>query len=603
MSPGKLMVSLQKDGCCRRGITRLFVSAMVPLLLLMPVMAATRPLLTPPELARAGTPSLALRLLEQQQPDFSTASDDWLHWKRLQVKILRETGRWERMLHIDQSLPEGLPAAFLDWLATQRAEAMLELERPADARAELLKLIWFSDQSELLEQWRHLITRSYLAQGAREDAYAAMLRYRHDYGTEAGPQRLLAARVFLGSNRPAEALPLLIHLEGNREAQGLLLLARLRSGESSKSLRETIEVTLAEPEISEGQLGLFWAIKTELEQRDGNLAAYLIAMEKALQFRERVNLHFDLFDLHVDHLWQAYFDYADRVANREQLLIGSDQEWFAAAESAGKVYPVKRRSLYAWLSRYGQTPALRERAHALLLDALQEGEESRALIGPLYLTGSAFTQSNLIPEQVRYYLAGVAISRGDLTQASWLMRGLERPPEGVDPFLWQLRRARVFTLAGQPERGSEILSRLMAEQQGLSRDQIDLLVKNMFDLQTIGEHEEAYRLLRALSLRVSDEKQLRELCYWMADSRLAQKRFAEAGQLYLQSAILPGLSTMDPWAQTARYQAARALMEGGLHDDAKRLYQQLLKVTQDPARRAVLLRDIERLPLYQTREE
>ena len=83
--------------------------------------------------------------------------------------------------------------------------------------------------------------------------------------------------------------------------------------------------------------------------------------------------------------------------------------------------------------------------------------------------------------------------------------------------------------------------------------------------------------------------------FWMADSLAAQGRHVEAARLYLKSAMLPDPHAMDPWAQTARYQAAEALAEAGLRDDARFVYEALLAVTAEPDRQAVLRRSIQQL--------
>jgi predicted negative regulator of RcsB-dependent stress response len=54
---------------------------------------------------------------------------------------------------------------------------------------------------------------------------------------------------------------------------------------------------------------------------------------------------------------------------------------------------------------------------------------------------------------------------------------------------------------------------------------------------------------------------------------------------------------MDPWAQTARYHAAKALVEAGLLEDARQIYSSLLRATRDASRRAVLENEIQRLHL------
>ena len=69
----------------------------------------------------------------------------------------------------------------------------------------------------------------------------------------------------------------------------------------------------------------------------------------------------------------------------------------------------------------------------------------------------------------------------------------------------------------------------------------------------------------------------------------------QAAILYLQWAIWPGAAMMDPWAQTARFNAAESLQQSGLVEDARRIYEALLEITQAPVRRALLNRKIQQL--------
>ena len=54
---------------------------------------------------------------------------------------------------------------------------------------------------------------------------------------------------------------------------------------------------------------------------------------------------------------------------------------------------------------------------------------------------------------------------------------------------------------------------------------------------------------------------------------------------------------MDQWAQTARYRAAKALVEAGLVQDARNIYGSLLRSTRDAGRKAVLENELQRLHL------
>ena len=94
-----------------------------------------------------------------------------------------------------------------------------------------------------------------------------------------------------------------------------------------------------------------------------------------------------------------------------------------------------------------------------------------------------------------------------------------------------------------------------------------------------------------------EPQQRRELLFWMADSLQALQRYDEAAYLYLKSATLHDPTAMDPWAQTARYRAAKALVEAGLLDDAQQIYTTLLRATPDASRKAVLQNELQRLHL------
>lgn len=56
-----------------------------------------------------------------------------------------------------------------------------------------------------------------------------------------------------------------------------------------------------------------------------------------------------------------------------------------------------------------------------------------------------------------------------------------------------------------------------------------------------------------------------------------------------------GNNGLDPWGQTARYQVAEMLAKAELFQDAHVLYEQLLEVTKEPARRAVLKHELQKL--------
>jgi len=123
------------------------------------------------------------------------------------------------------------------------------------------------------------------------------------------------------------------------------------------------------------------------------------------------------------------------------------------------------------------------------------------------------------------------------------------------------------------------------------------LLQVVFDLQTVQYHQRALLLFGAVLDKQLDLQQRRELLFWMADSLQVLEQYDQAAYLYLKSATLSDPMAMDPWAQTARYRAAKALVEAGLLQDARQIYGSLLRATRDASRKAVLENEIQRLHL------
>ena len=114
-------------------------------------------------------------------------------------------------------------------------------------------------------------------------------------------------------------------------------------------------------------------------------------------------------------------------------------------------------------------------------------------------------------------------------------------------------------------------------------------------MQTVKEHAFAYQIFRDVLPKIDDVVLQREIYYWMADSQKAQQDYAAAARLYLRSAMHAGNNGLDPWGQTARYQVAEMLAKADYLQDAHVIYEKLLEVTKEPARRAVLKHELQKL--------
>ena len=348
------------------------------------------------------------------------------------------------------------------------------------------------------------------------------------------------------------------------------------------------------PDTSDDELTTLAALKF-FAAKQMSLVDRVVSLEALFQIGHHSSLA--LFKLSPDTLWRAYIEYAQLVGNRAEILIGDDAVWLELANNAVKVTPIKARSLFASLVVNSSTDAVLVRQAAKgYLDSFGEAAETKQiLLDQLFNRSKTFANAGKIPPNIRYQLVDLALKKADIDEASRLMSGLTTYPEGTSRFGWQLRQARVLILGGRYDEGSEIMQKLISEYKETSTQNTDRILQVLFDMQTVGLHNQAISLLNQLLGAAIDPRQHREILFWIADSYKGMKKFDQAALLYLQSAILPGAAMMDPWAQTARFNAAESLQQSGLVEDARRIYEALLEITQAPVRRALLNRKIQQL--------
>lgn len=589
----------KKNGYLLLGGVR-FLLSRVFLLLLVPalVWGQTMELDEVNRLAKGGAAQLALSLLDANQPSHELEPKQWIRWERVRIRILQSRGRWQALAQRLATLPPGLPDEYRQWSDTRRADALIRTGDYGEARKLLRHLIWQGGPtSELLAELRQLVMQSYLAEGRIDDAHAAMLRFHQDYGDGSVAARLLRAKVLLAGGRAGEGRLLLERQAQEGEVPPLLMLARLRAGSNPATIVKEARETALSADLPL-ELGWLWlATLAEAAHAAEDDATLIIALERLYQLPPMAQSEQRLFSWGPSLLWDAYISYASRVGNREQLLIGDDVSWFAAADATEMRYPVRKHSLYALLGRQAASAEGRERAHQALVEQLREMEGGVTLLRNLYLHGGYYGVEQGVPQGVAYLLVDDAIREGELSLASQLLQHLPEPPGGTARFAWQLRRAKVFLLAADYKQAVALLGELLPQVASQEGEPLDQLIQLLFDLQTVGQNEYAYTLLSELYEKVTSMKIRRELLFWMADSRKAQHQAAEAARLYLASATLPDNNSMDPWAQTARYQAAQSLAEAGLLEDAENIYRQLLRVTESAERRSVLLHELQQLHL------
>ena len=553
-------------------------------------------------ISASGAPLLTLEMLDQAQPGFDQDLYEWILWEQERLSILAEWQQWDQLLVRAENMPQDIPAQFRQQVATFRARAFLELGQRSSARRVLREQLWQDRAGESAEYqtWRRMIIESYVDDTRIEDARIGMLRFDQDFASDDLSWLLLRARVLIESGRYQQAMDL---LKGREEWQARLTaaLAGFRLGQFGKDdIWTQVNKRAGAADLEADERVSLWALGFYAAQQMSPVDR-VVALES--MFRSGRKSSLKLFQVPVDRLWQAYLEYAELVGNRAELLLGDDQQWLDLADSNSQATPVKSRSLYAMLMLRSESNESINLAGGGYMKTFAEIDEAeRRLLENLFNHSDTFSSARRIPAGIRFQLVDLALKSANIEEATRLMSGLESVPPGIDRFAWQLRRSRVLILGGRYDEGNQVLQTLIGEYQEPKPEDTDRILQVLFDLQTVGLHEEAIAHFNRLLQLDVEPRRRREIVYWVADSWRGLEKYQQAALLYLQSAMMPGPDAMDPWAQTARFNAAESLQLAGLVDDSRRIYQELLSVTDDAARRSVLNHKIQQLWLKQTAE-
>ena len=551
------------------------------------------------QLVSQGATELALQQLNAKQPNPLDAPEDWLRWERQRIALYQEAGKWQALITRIDEQTSFIDHAYSEWFAAQQAEAMLELGKGTEARSIFRKLIWQRNtptDDKALSRWRTYIIRSYLLDNKANDAHAAMLRNAQDYPSDTSESGvLLRARVLLLAKRADDAAELLSSNKNTANEKAFYLLAGLRSSRiPANKVIKSLNKALKNKKLTILQRLRLLAIKIEATSVEGKTGQFVTTVEKYLALTRDKHIDDGLFHIGGEKLWKAYLRHGKSIGNKKQLLLGDDESWFKEANKHKK-NPSRQRTLYGLLVQESRSAETREKANELLIKSLRKQVNGIEIIRHLYLHDANDISTNSLPALARYSLLEQALKESDINLASQLMQGLLQAPKGINPLLWELRRARVFVMAGKPDEASSVLEEVVNKNELADSQSLDRFMQVVFDLQTVEAHEQAYQLFKILLAKTGLPKVQRELYYWMAESRKAQARYADAAALYLKSSESKIGPQPDLWAQSAIYQAAEALANAGLVNDAKRLYTKLLRITKDEARRGQLQRRIQQL--------
>lgn len=583
---------------CRTGLLCLYVAVMTP--------AGAADLRELELLIDAGATTLAREVFDREQPGLESNPEQWLEWENQRIKLYQYNKDWDSLIYRLLALPDWVPQDFRFWAQEQIARAQIEKKDPFAALQTLRELIWHTPNelsATYLEQslpvWRQLVIQAYLVAENIKDAELAMLRFQQDHENPQDDWKRARATVLIRAGKPYDA-QLLMKGETHMHSRSIYYLAQLLTGKvDPEAIRERTARLGANTKFADSTRRQFWYVSARAAQQVGKLDAAIVAMQNALALldenedmpqREKL-----LFALQGSDLWALYEAYGRYLGNQWQLLIGNDEAWFSRASNLVDKHPRQAMALFVVMTRDVSQPRTRLLAHELFSTLLSEEKQGLSLVKRLYLDPSQENQVRFIPEGLRHRLIDDALAHSNVKMASNLIQTVTAPPKGANALYWKLRRARIMILAGQLDAGIAALSQLLDQSKSMQPDQMDRVMQVLFDLQTVDRHEEAIRLFNKLPLKGQSGQMRREILYWIADSYKELKRYQLAARYYLLSAGLLDSQAMDPWAQTARYQAADALFTGGEYQDAGRIYKRLLAVTTEPARKVVLRNKIQQI--------
>jgi len=539
-------------------------------------------------LVKGGATQLALRVLEASQPAQSDM-EAWVKWEQRRFEILVTDDNLAGMVERIGKLPQDFPPAQLRKLLDTAAEVALEHGDGATARIYLNRLlVKYGDDKNAVPEWRERIIRSYLAEDNVADAGIAMELYRKEFNPRSRDWQYLYARVLLRTG-DYKAAAKLMATQRTFEGRLLELAADLRGDKESvkRVLREGRQLA-ADTRKHDDLNPSVWSVLAEAGAISDDKVLRAQALEQALPVDD------PLFKVKADDLWDAYVAVAEGLGNKANLLVGDDDAWYKLAARFKDNAPYKTRAVYALIALRSQSGEHSARAHYKLLTSLYDARLG-VTAQRLYTASDRYANLADVPPVVRYYLSDKAFHAFDIKLSASMVEGLDQPPPGQSEEEWALRRARLSVYAGDYARGIDITGQVLERAGKLDDETADRIIQIPFDLQAAGRNGEAYALFERIHQQAATKKIQRETLFWMADARSAQGRPEEAAELYLRSAVYKQPDGSDIWGQTARFNAGEALSKAGLVKDAERVYRALLKITEDPKRRAVIDRNLKHL--------
>jgi hypothetical protein len=427
------------------------------------------------------------------------------------------------------------------------------------------------------------------------DADAASVRYQEEYLPDDTEWNLLRGQILIENEEPSKAVAQLVGLQ-DQKARLMLALARLYEG----SLKPAAVITYLESDE------VFTFTSPELEHLHTAITAEAARLANQPEIRVRMleNLLAAaagsipmLPEATPERLLKAYDDLATIAGNDAHLLLGNDLEWAKYADELPSEKAAVARAIYGMLLQNDRGGPAVGAAHWGLIDLLLSDGLYRVVLA-FYGDGSPLGLLPDVGDALSLRLSRHALEAGDYSIASQVVINVEQPPDGMTDWRWQLQIARLEIFSGQLQVGADRLLQILKNADEVEEQELDRLLQVAFDLQAISRDDLALKVFEAAGPFVQTVRQRRELLFWMGESQIAEGRFAQGADLFLQSSEVAG-QQLDLWGQSARFRAAEALVDAGLFQDAFNVYRSLLNESSDKNRQLQLRQKLQKLNLLE----